>query len=151
MLPPSAFTVVVPFARLLENAMFGYGTGKLFGGVLHTSGMVAMETHELPLCTRLKPLTLIVTDTGQLVDGLGGRWLPRCRRASRPTCSRLDIRLQTPHWNFGSIRNSLTHRCHQLLRGSELIRTQYVFQSLSPFGCLAAAAFLPFTVRNQTK
>src|SRR5262245_47936314 len=62
MLPPSAFTVRVPFARLLDIAMLGYGTGRLFGGVLHTSGMVAMETPELPLCTRLNPLTLIVTD-----------------------------------------------------------------------------------------
>src|SRR5262245_57343859 len=83
MLPPSAFTVVVPFARLRENAMLGYGTGKLFGGVLHTSGMVAMDTPELPLCTRLKPLTLIVTDmvSRLMVDAAAQR-----RAAARSHC-----------------------------------------------------------------
>src|SRR5215510_16557830 len=66
MLPPSAFTVVVPLARLLERETFGYGsgTGPPGDGVLHTSGMVAIEKWLLPLCTRefITPLTLIVRD-----------------------------------------------------------------------------------------
>src|SRR5215475_10153610 len=53
--------------------------------------------------------------------------------------------------NFGSIRNSLDHRRHQLLRGFALIHTQFVLDSLSPFRRLAASALLPFTVRHQTK
>src|SRR5262245_54386927 len=64
MLPPSAFTVVVPFARFADRAMLGYGigTGPPGDGVLHTSGMVAIEMPLLPLWHRLRPLTLIVTD-----------------------------------------------------------------------------------------
>src|SRR5215471_4892613 len=76
MLPPSAVTVLVPFARSLESAMFGYGTGRLFGGVLHTSGTVAIETPELPVCTRLRLLTLTVTVMAS----------PGCCR-SHPNCS----------------------------------------------------------------
>src|SRR5262245_1187717 len=41
--------------------MFGYGTGTGTGGVLQTSGNVALETPPLPLWQSESPLTLMVT------------------------------------------------------------------------------------------
>ncbi len=43
MLPPSTLIEVVPLARSVALEMFGYGTGTGVGGVLHTSGTVAIE------------------------------------------------------------------------------------------------------------
>ena len=61
MLPPSAVTVVVPFARVEEYAVFVYGTGFMSGGVLQKSGSVDLARPSLPLWTSERPLTLIVT------------------------------------------------------------------------------------------
>src|SRR5262249_39234906 len=66
MFPPSASPVLLPLARSLDLAMFGYGsgTGPPGDGVLQTSGIVAVDMPPLPLWTRLfdDPLTLTVTD-----------------------------------------------------------------------------------------
>src|SRR5438045_2860238 len=65
--PPSALTVVVPFARSLDwETMTGYGigTGPPGLGVLHTSGAVLLARWLLALCTSpfIVPFTFTVSD-----------------------------------------------------------------------------------------
>src|SRR5947207_8597205 len=62
MFPPSAWIVVVPLARSLDLAIFGYGIGTGPGdGVLQTSGMVAIDTPVLALWHSVRLLILTVT------------------------------------------------------------------------------------------
>jgi hypothetical protein len=62
MFPPSAVTVLLPPARSLDNETFGYGIGTGPGGVLQTSGMVAVVTPLLARCDTLRPFAFTVTD-----------------------------------------------------------------------------------------
>lgn len=97
-MPPSALTVVVPFIKSEDMAIFGYGigTGPPGEGVLHTSGIVAVVIPLLPLWHSVKLLMLMV------IDMLGLRsFVPmvaksngaakRCRSAAGPAETRVSL------------------------------------------------------------
>src|SRR5437870_11740752 len=109
MFPASARMVVVPLARSLGFAMFGYGIGTGPGdGVLHTSGMVAIETPVLALWQSVRLLMLTVTAiafysvlspvslraTGARAMRRRVRRFPSCTRGAHKGRSRIPSHLQ---------------------------------------------------------
>src|SRR5208282_2534947 len=98
--PPSAVTVVLPFARSLDIETitgYGIGTGPPGLGVLQTSGTVLLAIPLLPLWTREfeLPFTFTVTDIVRsrrpLHVAISQRSVPRPLNSSRADCTRLQL------------------------------------------------------------